>query len=121
MSLVSMHSHVCNMNMYRHRIIIIHDCCLNSEIKVQMTQQMILYYGSQFNNVLIHFEKLNVDSKPFGEGRSTHFITSAHMTNYSGAFGVVYHAILTTEDGQLQEVAVKLAKGISVLKCVPLQ
>ena len=32
-------------------------------------------------------------------------------SNYAGAFGVVYHAILTADDSQPQEVAVKLVKG----------
>ena len=34
-------------------------------------------------------------------------------SNYAGAFGVVYNAILTADYSQPQEVAVKLVKGIS--------
>ena len=34
-------------------------------------------------------------------------------SNYTGAFGVVYRAILTADDSKPQEVAVKVVKGIS--------
>ena len=36
--------------------------------------------------------------------------------HYSGEFGVVYHATLTTKDGPTQEVAVKSTKSMVIKK-----
>ena len=39
-----------------------------TERPIQMTPQVIKFYGSQFNDILTSFEKLRIESKPFGEG-----------------------------------------------------
>ena len=41
------------------------------------------------------------------------------FAKYSGEFVIVYHAALTTKDGQQQEVAVKSVKSMSFIKHAP--
>ena len=74
------------------------------------------YYRQQFEDILVNFDQLQMDEQPCGSGMhifsstDTMFIISSTY-HYTGEFGVVYHAILTTKDGPTQEVAIKSTKS----------
>ena len=72
-----------------------------------------------FEDVLISFDQLQFDVQPCGSGMhlfsstDTMFIFCA-LFIVTGQFGVVYHAILKTNNGLIQDVAVKSPKGMTI-------
>ena len=74
------------------------------------------YTKLYFEDILVSFDQLHIDEQPWGSGMHTPALTQCLSStyHYTGEFGVVHHATLTTKDGPTQEVAVKSTKSMVI-------